>query len=193
MMRGMAKKDNAAGARAAFPSAMGAKTFIAERIAAQAVREGVALDELERKSMLFSEVDEAPPDALDVAREFDSQHDSAEYEEKIAGLAERGYAADAGDAPMHQRWIDAIARIEREDHYILVMLGQAGLRSAAATNRYKWIGGGFVVGVLALLLAAKYAFVPAAGGYWASLLPKAIAIAVVGAVVWSMLPARKRG
>jgi hypothetical protein len=197
MMRGMAKKDRVPeAARAAFPSAMDAKTFIAERIGAQAKREGVALDELERKSLYFSEVDEAPPDALEVAREFDSQHDSAEYEEKIAGLAERAYAADASDASdaqMHQRWINAIARIDREDHYILVMLGQAGLRSAAATNRYKWIGGGFVVGAIALLFAAKYVFAHfEGGGYWASLVPKAIAILVVGAIVWSMLPARKR-
>jgi hypothetical protein len=195
MMRGMAKKDRVPEAvRAAFPSAMDAKTFLAERIGAQAKREGVALDEMERKSLYFSEVDEAPADALEVAREFDHEHDATEYEEKIAGLARRAYDADASDASIHQRWLDAIARIDREDHYILVMLGQAGLRSAAATNRFKWIGGGLVVGAIALLFAAKYVFAHfEGGGYWASLFPKAIAILVVGAIVWSMLPSRQRG
>ena len=58
MMRGMAKKDRVPdAARAAFPSAMDAKTFIAERIGAQAKREGVALDPDRRTPALAESLD----------------------------------------------------------------------------------------------------------------------------------------
>jgi hypothetical protein len=188
MMRGMAKKDRA---RAAFPSAMDAKTFIAERIAAQAEREGVALDELERKSLYFSETDEAPPDALDVASEFDEKHDAAEYEAKIAGLAKRAYRADGDDPQLHQRWLDAIARIADEDHYILVMLGHAGVLGPMSQRiNLKWL----VIGV-AVVLGLRYGASTLSrwqAGHgdvfdWTSIWPKAIVVFVVGAIVWSML------
>ena len=193
-MRGMASKDRA---RAAFPSAMDAKTFIAERIVAQAEREGVALDELERKNLYFSEQFDAPPDAFDVAQEFEEKHDTAEYEAKIAGLAKRAYRADGDDTQMHQRWLDAIARIADEDHYILVMLAQAGVLGPVSQRiNLKWL----VIGV-AILGAYRFA-VSAVNRWqaghsdvfnWTSIWPKAIAVFVVGAIAWSMLPARKRG
>ena len=195
-MRGMSKKGNEA-VRRVFPSAMDAKTFIAGRICEQAMREGVALDELERKSLYFSEVDDAPPDALDVASEFDEKHDAPEYEAKIAGLAKRVYRADGEDAQLHQRWLDAIARIADEDHYILQMPGQAGVLGPMSQRiNVKWL----VIGV-AILGAFRYsvsALTRWQAGHsdvfnWTSIWPKAIVVFVVGAIVWSMLPARKRG
>jgi hypothetical protein len=193
-MRGMSSNENPglAAARAAFPSAMDAKTFLAERIAAQAEREGAPLDELERKNLYFSETYEAPDDALEVASEFGKTHDDAEYEKKIAALAKRAYKADEGSATVLQRWREAMARLEPEDHYIEIMLEQAGLMyadySLRAPNYTKELYGTLAVVVVVATCIVLWATQIVS---FAGLLPKAVVVGIVGAIVWFAFRTRR--
>jgi hypothetical protein len=49
-----------------------------------------------------------------------------EYEEKIAGLVARSYAADiARDPTAKKRWADAFRVLSQGDHYILIAINRA--------------------------------------------------------------------
>ncbi len=53
---------------------------------AEAQRQNVALSEIERKMLYFSESGRTLPDLTSVHEEFDRQYEQDEYEQKIAGL-----------------------------------------------------------------------------------------------------------
>ena len=63
-----------------------AKDYLADRIAAEATREGAPLTEIERKMLYFSETDWTLPNMAEVSAEFDRDYDQDEYEEKVAHL-----------------------------------------------------------------------------------------------------------
>lgn len=108
------------------PTPAAAKQFLIQRVLEQAGQEGVSLSEPERYMLGFSEVNGPPPDRAKVGQ-FDEQCDSDEYEAKIAGLIRRAHAADKRRG-QDASWTDALKALSGEDHYILVMVGQAGLK-----------------------------------------------------------------
>jgi hypothetical protein len=65
-----------------------AKEYLAERIAAEAAREGKPLTEIERKMLYFTETGWTLPDMIQVNAEFERRdYDYDTYERKILGLA----------------------------------------------------------------------------------------------------------
>ena len=111
-----------------FPSAREAKEFLVSRIVQEATREGVSLSETERKMLYFSEGFWTLPNMLEVNDEFERKYNNEEYEKKIAGLIRSAHKHDLGEGgEWGDLWSDAISTLDKEDHYILVMVAQAGI------------------------------------------------------------------
>ena len=108
-----------------FSSQAQAKRFFVEKIVGQATREGRPLSENERWMLSYSESD--PEFVVDLARvhALESEIPDAEYERKVAGLAERACMTDiASDPDALATYQDALQILSQGDHYILVMLKQ---------------------------------------------------------------------
>jgi hypothetical protein len=100
-----------------------AKEYLAERIVAQAKREGNPLTEVERKMLYFSETAWTLPNILEVNAEFERDYDNDEYERKIAGLAQRireSNKAQGDEDPT--TWDLAVEKLSEGDHYLLVLI-----------------------------------------------------------------------
>jgi len=112
-----------------FHSGREAKEFLISELVAEAQRENVPLSEVERKMLYFTESGWTLPDIMKVSEDFDREYDQAKYEQKIAKLvtkADRRIRKGSGDD--YDRWRAAIRFLQREDHYISVMIRLAGLR-----------------------------------------------------------------
>jgi len=102
-----------------------AKDFLVAQTAEQAALECVPLSDLEKRMMYFTEGAGATEDPATLNEEFEAQYDTAMYEKKISHLMHHAYARvrkEGGTAL--QTWDDAIRRVKRGDHYLLVMWGQ---------------------------------------------------------------------
>lgn len=134
-----------------FPSSREAKEFLVSRIVAEAQRENVPLSEIERKMLYFSETGWTLPDIMEVNDEFDRDYDQSEYETKTAGLVRRAYKRDRGEnAASLDSWSNAIGTLQREDHYILVMVRRAGISVRPRGDMLKlWATGFAIVGAVA--------------------------------------------
>jgi len=112
-----------------FADAREAKEFLAARIVAEAKSEGVPLSEVECKMLYFSETGWTLPDIAEVSDQFDRDCNREEYEKKIATLIRNARKrARKEDKLESEAWSDAIRILRKEDHYLLVMDGQAGVR-----------------------------------------------------------------
>ncbi|MGH9829066.1 MAG: hypothetical protein ACREDR_38090 [Blastocatellia bacterium] len=106
-----------------------AKEFLISRVLQEAAVESISISEIERKMLYFSEQQQEPDDLFEVNAQFDEQYNAQEYEAKIAGLIKRAYERDKGSSDqLAQQWLDQIRALQREDHYILVMVSQAKIR-----------------------------------------------------------------
>src|SRR5579864_4687817 len=111
-----------------FGNAREAKEFLVSKIADEAQREGAPLSEVERKMLYFTENYWTLPDMMEVNEAFGRDYDAAEYEKKIAQLVRHARARTRKDNPQElEDWKDAIGILSKEDHYILVMLGEGGV------------------------------------------------------------------
>jgi hypothetical protein len=134
-----------------FRSAREAKEFLVSRIVEEAQREGIALSEVERKMLYFSETNWTLPDIDTVSDEFDRDYDQDDYEKKIAHLVKGAYTRDLRDSgDEYPKWWPAIRLLSKQDHYILVMIRQAGLRPRG--DQLKLLGAGMVVASLFVCL-----------------------------------------
>ncbi len=70
----------------AFHSGRQAKEFLISEIIAEAQRENVALSDVERKMLYFTETGWTLPDIMKVNEDFDREYNQDEYERKIANL-----------------------------------------------------------------------------------------------------------
>ena len=108
-----------------FASVPEAKEFLVGRIATEAQRRGIALSEVEKKMLYFSETGWTLPDMAEVHATFDRDCDQGQYEAKIAGLIRHIRASDKrGDKSGLHAWDEAVRRIRNEDHYLLEMIDQ---------------------------------------------------------------------
>jgi len=106
-----------------FKNSMEAKEFLVYRIVKEAERRHVPLSETERKMLHFSESCPTLPDMAEIAERFESECDDEKYEKKISKLARSAYRRDRKESPETARlWKEAIKVLQKEDHYILVML-----------------------------------------------------------------------
>ncbi len=113
----------------AFHSGREAKEFLISEMVAEAQRENVPLSEAERKMLYFTESGWTLPDIMKVSEDFDHEYDQDEYEQKIAKLVAKSDShIRKGPSDDYDGWWAAIRFLEREDHYISVMIRLAGLR-----------------------------------------------------------------
>jgi uncharacterized protein YjiK len=103
-----------------------AKLFLISRVTEEAGFEQVSLSPVEKKMLHFTEVHPTLPDIYEVNAQFERECDANEYEVKVAGLLKRARERDGHESPSRaQQWEDALSALSKEDHYILVMVGQA--------------------------------------------------------------------
>ncbi len=100
-----------------------AKQFLLSKLHEQARRDGVALDEIERRMFLFSESSDKPD--FEANEKFDKDYDSRAYESKVAKLLGRSHAHDRKTDDGKASWKDALKALSKEDFYGLVMVDQA--------------------------------------------------------------------
>lgn len=142
----------------AFSSGREAKEFLISRIVTEAQQENLVLSEVERKMLYFSETAWTLPDIMTVNEEFDRQYGQDEYEQKIAGLIRKSYKRACKDsAEEYESWRAAIRRLEKEDHYLSVMITLAGLRPKGDQARLFFAGMGVATClVLGIFLCDRY-------------------------------------
>ena len=113
----------------AFHSGREAKEFLISQIVEESQRENVPLSEVERKMLYFTESGWTLPDIMQVNEDFDREYDQAKYEHKIAKLVTQAdKRIRKGSREDYDRWWVAIRFLQREDHYVSVMIRMAGLR-----------------------------------------------------------------
>jgi hypothetical protein len=105
-----------------------AKDFLVAQAAEQAAIDRVALTDVEKRMMCFTESDPAScPDLLALNDEFEAQFDSTEYEAKMFKLLEHARERLQQEDPGQARnWGEAVQEVQKGDHYILILLGMAG-------------------------------------------------------------------
>jgi hypothetical protein len=102
-----------------------AKQFLLSKLAEQAGRDGVALDEIEKRMFLFSEASGSPD--LEAQEKFDKDYGSKAYESKVTKLLRKSYSCDKKSGDGEASWKAALKALGREDFYGLVMIDQAGI------------------------------------------------------------------
>jgi hypothetical protein len=142
----------------AFHSGREAKEFLISQILEEAQRENLPLSEVERKMLYFTESGWTLPDITKVNEDFDREYDQDEYEHKIAKLVTKvDKRIRKGARDDYDEWWAAIRFLEREDHYILVMIRLAALRPRGDQLRLLGTGLGIVTAfLLAIFLGIKY-------------------------------------
>jgi hypothetical protein len=142
----------------AFHSGREAKEFFISELVAEAQRENVPLSEVERKMLYFTESGWTLPDIMKVSEDFDREYDQDKYEQKIAKLVMKAdRRIRKGSRDDYDRWWGAIRFLQREDHYITVMIRLAGLRPRGDQLRLFATGLGIVTFILLwIFLSIKY-------------------------------------
>lgn len=142
----------------AFHSEREAKEFLISEIVDEAQRENIPLSEVERKMLYFTEGGWTLPDMMEVYENFDREYDQAKYEQKIARLVTKtDRRIRKGSREDYDRWWAAIRFLQREDHYISVMIRLAGLRRRGDQLRLFATGLGIVACILSwIFISIKY-------------------------------------
>ena len=141
-----------------FQTAREAKEFLIAAIVEEAQRENVVLSEAERKMLYYSESGWTLPDMEAVSAEFDSCYEQDDYEAKIAKLIRNAGNRLRKQSPAdYDIWWKAIRRLDAEDHYLTVMIRQAGLRPRGDLLRL-WGTGVALVTAFLVLLSLSFKF-----------------------------------
>jgi hypothetical protein len=178
-----------------------AKDFLVQQTAEQAQREGIALSDLEKRMMYFTEGPDASEDPTTLNEEFEAQHDTTEYETKIARLMAHAYRRLKKENPETARtWNTAIRELRKGDHYILVMWSSLSSATSALWGFWKTMGASLILVVIMGILV--FVFSAVSDHYrvhWNSatrthsFLPtwlQRVALALVlGGYIYSLLPA----
>ena len=114
---------------AAVRDAREAKEFLISKIVAEAQSEKDQLSETERKMLYFTESGWTLPDIMQVNEQFDREYNQDEYEKKVARIIGKAYKRILhGSRDDYDKWWAAVRFLQREDHYISVLIGLADLR-----------------------------------------------------------------
>ena len=101
--------------------------------------------------LYFSETAWTLPDIWEINEEFDKNYDQNEYEKKISQLIKKAVArARKKQQEEFVAWNAAIRLLSKEDRYLLIMTGQAGIRQIFRPSRppgdlWKLWGTGFAI------------------------------------------------
>jgi hypothetical protein len=135
-----------------FQTAREAKEFLISKIVEEAQQENVILSETERKMLYFSETGCTLPDIATVSDDFDNTCDQGDYQKKITRLIRRAAKRVRREPSSdYDTWWQAIRRLETEDHYLLVMIHQAGLRPRGDLLKLWGTGATIVCAILAFI------------------------------------------
>jgi hypothetical protein len=135
-----------------------AKQFLIDRVIEEAELEQVRLSDVEKKMLYFTEGHPSLPDISETNAEFERDYDADAYEDKIAALLKNAREHDSRPSPGKElQWKDALDALKKEDHYILVMVGQAfGFGSVPSMgNRARDFRIYIAVGIALLFLLLK--------------------------------------
>src|SRR5206468_5013066 len=106
-----------------------AKEFLISKIVAEAQSEKDQLSETERKMLYFTESGWTLPEIMQVNEQFDREYNQDEYEKKVARIIGKAYKRILHDSrDEYDKWWAAVRFLQREDHYISVLIGLADLR-----------------------------------------------------------------
>jgi hypothetical protein len=123
-----------------------AKQFLANKIVAEAEREGAPLSDVERRMLLFCEQE---PETVTGFPDDVLENIDTEYEERITSLLRAAYERDQENRDEKQRFEDAYLKLQDGDHYLLVMaepvLGRTALGGTAVRGRFVYIAIGLAV------------------------------------------------
>ncbi len=160
----------------AFQSGREAKEFLISQIVEEARRENIPLSEVERKMLYFTESGWTLPDIMKVSEDFDREYDQHKYEQKLAKLVTKAdRRIRKGSRDHYHKWWAAIRFLQREDHYLTVMIRLAGLRPRGDQLRLFATGLGIVALIFIwVFLSIKYNIpMPSRGDF--------------GVVVWAVI------
>ena len=106
--------------------------------------------------LYFTETAWTLPEMMEVSEEFDRQYDQAKYEKKIAHLIRNETKRLRWENPEeYASWISAARKLKKEDHYISIMIDDAGLPTGVINDVWK---GGILVGIIFCFLLALNPF-----------------------------------
>ena len=129
-----------------------AKDLLVQQTAEQAAREGVPLSDLEKRMMYFTESGDAVEDPIKLNEEFGAEYEMGPYEKKISLLLHHAYKRVCQESESKKsKWDEAIRRLERGDHYLLVMWG-----NRPGFHRVDFIGAAIGCLLLAFLYGVKW-------------------------------------
>jgi hypothetical protein len=114
------------GASIRFETIEAAKDYLVEKIVAEAARQSVALSNVEREMLYFTEDFSEPMEAANEA--FDREYDTDEYEAKIGSIVR---SIESRNTPEEQdKWDEAVVKLSEGDHYLPVLINGAAPRPA---------------------------------------------------------------
>ena len=124
-----------------FVSAREAKEFPVGKIVAEAHREGISLSDIERSMLYFSETGWTIPNMMEVAAQFDSECSQDDFEQKIGEVIRNALIrARDEDRTEYMEWMAATRVLDKEDHYLSVMLTQANSSVRPPGDLWKLLG-----------------------------------------------------
>lgn len=131
-----------------------ATAFLVGRIVEQARRDGVAFSQVEQKMLSFSETDSTLPDIAEVNGAFDREYNQAQYESKVARIIRQLRARMRQEnAAELEIWNNAVEKLRQGDHYLLVMIDQAGGAKRPRGDLVRLILTGLGISAVLLVLA----------------------------------------
>ena len=133
-----------------FTTAREAKEFLVGNIAEQAQRTGIPLSDVERKMLFFSETDWTLPDIAEVNDAFDHEYDREQYEKKIVKIVRQ--LRSRGGTRADDLWAAVVDELHKGDHYLLVMLEEAGAVGRPRGDLFKLLAS--ALAICAVVLAA---------------------------------------
>jgi hypothetical protein len=134
-----------------FATASDAKEFLIGRIADQAQRSGLALSDVERKMLYFSETESTLPEIGEVNAAFERDYDQTQYEKKIVKLVRQLRARQHRDKTGNDvLWNQAVDKLRDGDHYLMVMIEAAGAVPRPRGDRLKLVASALAISAIVL-------------------------------------------
>jgi len=137
-----------------------AKDFLVQQTTEQAALEDVPLSDLEKRMMYSTESDDSCENPIELDAEFETQHDTAEYEAKISRLLHHARERLKEQHPERARdWDRSIRTLRKGDHYILVLWDVEPPSEHPIRDFLKPVGLGMLLAMgfgIAVVLALEY-------------------------------------
>ena len=113
--------------------------------------------------LYFSETGWTLPDIMEVSDQFDREYDQSKYEKKIAGLIRNESKRTRKENPEDfSSWVRAIRKLRKEDHYLSVMVDEAGVLTRPAADKWK----GTLLAVIVFCVFAGFWVLGSHFGLW---------------------------